>query len=55
MELGKRTHYGLMHDAQDLVASLVQSYDELLAKKNNLKEKNSQLIMVIQKITNSSK
>lgn len=33
---------------------MVQSYDELLAKKDKLKEKNSQLIIVIQKITNSS-
>lgn len=54
IECGKQTHSSLKHDAQDSVTSLVQSYDEILAKKDVLKEKNTQLITMIQKITNSS-
>lgn len=53
VELGKQTHEVVKHDAQHSVASLVQRYDELLAKKNNLEEENVQLVAAIQKITKS--
>lgn len=40
VELGKKTHAVGMHDTQHSVTSLAQRYDELLAKKDKLKEEN---------------
>lgn len=42
-----------MHDAQHSVSSLVQRYEELVAKKDKLEEENLQLVTVIQRITKS--
>lgn len=54
VELGKQTLANMMQDAQSLVTVLAQSYNELLAKKEKLKEENEQLVSVIQRITQSS-
>lgn len=51
IELGKQTHEVVKHDAQQSVASLVQRYDELLAKKEKLEEENRQLVAAVHKIT----
>lgn len=54
VELGKQTHEVVKHDAQQFVASLVQRYDKLLARKDKLEEDNRQLVAAIQKITKST-
>lgn len=51
VELGKKMHEVVKHDAQYSVASLVQRYDELLAKKDKLEEDNRQLVAAVRKIT----
>lgn len=54
VELGKKAHVVVKHDAQQSVASLVQRYDELLAKKDKLEEENRQLVAAVQRITQSA-
>lgn len=54
VQLGKQTHEVVKHDAQQKVATLVQRYDEVLTKKDQLEVENQRLVAAIQSITQPS-